>query len=103
MVMGAKISTVDTDTDTHRAFTAWDVGAPWVKATVYQAATDGFVLAKIPGDPTMTIAVDTFTPPTTVRVETNARDTLVCPVAKNEYWQIVTGQAPTIYWKGIED
>ncbi len=101
MVMGATI-TLPPNTDTQVAFGAFDPGAPWVKGTIYQAATDGFVVAKIPGDPTMSIKVDPFTPPTTIRVETHAVNTLVCMVAKDEYWEIVTGQTPTIYWKPQE-
>jgi hypothetical protein len=74
--------------------------------TVYQAATDGFVVATagMYGDSDVFGYTDSSNPPTTLRAAFNVAATvgygsITMPVKKNDYWEITyNGSSPTIYW-----
>ena len=80
--------------------------------TVYQAATDGFVVASGQGygegDQGLFLYTDSSNPPTTLRAKdggsgsgtTSVKECVMSPVKKNDYYKIVnnTGAAVTVYW-----
>lgn len=73
---------------------------------IYQAESDGFVLAYLGNQGYGEILCDSFTPPTTLRatMEANvlfaARDHICLPVKKGDYYKYViqTGAGHTVYW-----
>lgn len=79
----------------------------WVSRSVnttYQASTDGFVLcySATSGGITVIIYVDTFTPPTTIRIQNGegyggSSVGTMCPVKKGDYWK-VSSTAEVVYW-----
>ena len=92
-----------------KPFQAWDAGAPWIKATSYLAATDGFVVGYYTGS-SMAIAnlfgkTDSANPPTIYRYKSSVQSTshtmtagICMPVKKGEYWLIECVGTPTIFW-----
>jgi hypothetical protein len=82
-------------------FGAWETKA---NNTVYQAATDGFVVAYAASDVEIEVYTDSNNPPTTMRTgnygnATTGRGGVCCPVRKNDYWKIVGCVAySAIYW-----
>ena len=110
---GRDISVDGANLDTHKAGTAAAqhaaglglknvLGAWETKAndTVYQAATDGFVLCR--GDTDVAVAgyTDGSNPPTTERIRQassqNSINSFTMPVRKNDYWKVTGGSV--IYW-----
>lgn len=73
---------------------------------IHQAVTDGTIHAThISGTVLISVRVDTFTPPTTFRVQdycpaTNQAAGCAVDVAKGEYYQVIG--AETVYWKPSE-
>lgn len=90
-----------------KMFGEWDTTS-YVVNQVYQASTDGLVVATFSCDNNNAyhqILVDASSPPTTVRMEScsygcGKHDTgMVCPVRKGEYWKVVLGaDSGTVYW-----
>lgn len=89
-----------------KGFGAWETKSA---NTVYQAATDGFVIGWSEGVDNchVTIKTDSANPPVTVRAFENnyyptgnlgCRLTIFCPVKKSDYWKYESGQASHIYW-----
>ena len=78
--------------------------------TIYQADTDGFVIAHgedIDGDGYLWGYTDSNTPPTTIRIKARAADAfakdvlnVVFPVRKNDYWKVVKEDTKNneVYW-----
>jgi hypothetical protein len=64
--------------------------------TVYQAATDGFVLG-IDGSSAV-IRSDSSNPPTTIRIQGGSLSS-VCPVKRGDYYK--TNNFNTVYWLPI--
>jgi microcystin-dependent protein len=68
--------------------------------TVYQAATDGYVIAYCTsGSGTFACYTDSSNPPTTVRAtdtNTSGNASVTCPVKKNDYWKVTS--ASSVYW-----
>jgi len=75
-------------------------------ATVYQAATDGFVVAyaqNVGAGSYVTILSDGANPPTTIRVNAAGggavNSSAMCPVRKDDYWRAnLTGGNQVVYW-----
>jgi hypothetical protein len=73
--------------------------------TVYQAATDGFIVSWA-GSSYFRVKTDGSNPPTTTRMESEgaaanaARPNIMCPVRKGDYWKVETGSGndPTVWW-----
>jgi len=87
----------------------WDAGAPYVKDTVYQAPSDGFVVAQSNGNGNTVGYTDSFTPPTTLRQSNfgspGTISSISLPVKKGEYWEVarlVGGTTTTIFWIPLE-
>ena len=110
---GRDISVDGADLDTHKAGTAAAqhaaglglgslLGAWETKAdnTVYQAATDGFVLCRGTTDIAVVGYTDGSNPPTTERIRQassqNSINSFTMPVRKNDYWKVTGGSV--IYW-----
>jgi len=75
--------------------------------TVYQAESDGFVLAYNTAGSHMKILTDSSNPPTTVRQDHYHSDgvggwhiSAVCPVRKGDYWKVE--KASSVYWLPVE-
>ncbi len=96
------------DTSTHKGKVGNILGNWESKSagTVYQAETDGFVCAYLPGGTADGDYIHGYTdnsnPPTTIRVSCNrsslAYYTGICfPVKKNDYWRVTTNTTDTIY------
>lgn len=79
--------------------------------TVYQAATDGFVLARvvIGQGPygSVEVVTDATNPPATVRVHEHGIEdqrgegqafSVTSPVRKNDYWKVNSSGSATVYW-----
>jgi len=89
-------------TGTSAGFGAW---ASKSTNTVYQAATDGFVLAGLTGDNMYVNGLsDSFNPPTTVRIQdqcynaSNKQAGITMPVRKNDYWEVTTNGSTYVWW-----
>jgi hypothetical protein len=71
--------------------------------TIYQAATDGFVVGTSSGSNSLQMITDSSSTPTTVRqyagndAAGSARGTIMCPVKKNDYWEVV-GTSDALFW-----
>lgn len=73
--------------------------------TVYQAATDGFIIAWA-GGAYFKVITDGSSTPTTVRMEAEgnvgnaSRPNAMCPVRKGDYWKVegTSGGTPTVWW-----
>ena len=77
-------------------FGAWD--ATRSQATVYLAATDGFVQVRSAGGVAANGLTDSFTPPTTTRATADLGGSSFCmPVKKGDYWE-VTGVGCQLWW-----
>ncbi|MCG3166674.1 MAG: hypothetical protein POELPBGB_02454 [Bacteroidia bacterium] len=76
--------------------------------TVYQAATDGFIVAWA-ASAYFKVITDGSSTPTTVRMEAEgatsnaARPNTMCPVRKGDYWKVegTSGGTPTVWWMPI--
>ncbi len=73
--------------------------------TVYQAATDGFVICYFNGVDHKGINTDGSDPPTTKRVYVRPTDgynfiPAICPVRRGDYWKASDG-ASSVYWLPI--
>jgi len=108
-------NTIDTDGSGNLVCGTDEAGAgggfgAWVSKsnnTVYQAATDGFVIAYSGMNWTRDIMgyTDSSNPPTTMRIRSRLNTyhsgtsiaSITMPVKKNDYWKL-TGDATTIYW-----
>lgn len=86
---------------------AWLVRA---KNTVYQAATDGFVIGfNVDINTTIHAYTDSANPPVTER-NRNAQDvgsgntgsSISMPVKKNDYWEVDCPGVETIFWIPLE-
>lgn len=81
---------------------AWDAGPPWLKATSYLAATDGFVCAFNTVSDNLLIQTDAADPPTIERTRnqtSTGNPGIMCPVRAGDYWEIIsTSGTPTIFW-----
>jgi len=81
---------------------AWETKAD---NTVYQAATDGFVLCKGDQDVTVVGYTDGSNPPGTERIRQASSqysiNSFTMPVRKNDYWKVTGGV--TIYWIPLGD
>ncbi|MFC1982560.1 hypothetical protein ACFLV5_02080 [Chloroflexota bacterium] len=78
--------------------------------TVYQAPTDGFVLADVWGPPGATLILNGYTdgsnPPTTVRTRAHGSSpmavSLTMPVRKGDYWKLESGgHNDQVWWIGF--
>lgn len=87
---------------------AWETRA---SGTVYQATTDGFVLARvvIGQGPygSVEVVTDATNPPATVRVHEHGIEdqrgegqafSVTSPVRKNDYWKVNSSGSATVYW-----
>jgi len=99
---------VDERIATYTNFGNWAIKS---NATVYEAASDGFVVVHYAGaaDRTVFGYTDSSNPPTTVRnnfttesIVGNKETSFTMPVRKNDFWK-VTGDPSAIYWlpKGV--
>ncbi len=72
------------------------------KGTIYQAATDGFVVFYDPSDGTPAGLTDSATPPTITRVQAGTSAVgyfgLTFPVKKNDYWKVTDTDAGCVVW-----
>lgn len=78
--------------------------------TVYQAATDGFIVGYgVAGAVVTDIFTDSSNPPTTKRTAfdiygLNGFGNFSCPVRKNDYYKVVpTHQSDVIFWIPLEN
>ena len=76
--------------------------------TVYQAATDGFVVTYLTGDAAVKIYTDGNATPTTIRTTCQTYFGYggpMCPVRKNDYWKVeevdVGSGTANVYWLPI--
>jgi hypothetical protein len=76
---------------------------PWANNTVFQAATDGFVIVDhVSNSGNLSFYTDASNPPTTKRgywdsgtASGGVSGTITCPVKKGEYWKVVDASAGT--------
>lgn len=87
-----------------KALGAWD--ATHSEGTIYQAATDGFVVGfglSTSGGSTLAVLTDSASTPTTTRTSEGASGSFnisfCVPVKKNDYWKVDNGgRSTTVYW-----
>ena len=77
--------------------------------TVYQADTDGFVVAWTTAAAAINGYTDNSNPPTTERQRDGDGDagggngsSIFVAVKKNDYWKIANGTVVTVYWIPLE-
>ena len=91
-------------------FGAW-VSESAVSGTIYQATTDGFVVAyntnfNVPGSNPIDIYTDSSSNPTTLRARQTigiannwgGTGTVTCPVRKKDYWKVVCSNTYVVNW-----
>lgn len=67
--------------------------------TVYQAATDGIVVASNDSHGDVKVYTNSSNPPTTMRAGSGGETRQVtCPVKKSDYWKVTGSGTTTVYW-----